>query len=36
VLANGWLLHNLLSAVRVYRVHMAKIALLETSQTVWQ
>ena len=36
VLANGWLLHNLLSAVRVYRVHMAKIGLLETSQTVRQ
>jgi hypothetical protein len=36
VLANGWLLHNLLSAVRVYRAHMAKIALLETSQTVRQ
>jgi hypothetical protein len=36
VLANTWLLHNLLSAVRVYRVHMAKIALLETRQIVRQ
>lgn len=34
VFANGWLLHNLISAVRVYRAHMAKIALLEASSAV--
>jgi len=31
VLANGLLRRNLISAVRVYRLHMEKIALLETS-----
>jgi hypothetical protein len=31
VLANGWLLRNLLSAVWVYRTHLAKIELLESS-----
>jgi hypothetical protein len=33
VLANSWLLRNLISAVRVYREHMLKIALLDASPT---
>jgi hypothetical protein len=34
VLANGWLLRNLISAVRVYRAHLEKIALVEASAPV--
>jgi hypothetical protein len=33
VLANGWLLRNLLSAVAVYRSHVAKLEKLDAPQT---
>jgi hypothetical protein len=32
VVANGWLLRNLLSAVGVYRDHVSKIAVIESNQ----
>jgi hypothetical protein len=34
VLANGWLLHNLLLAMRVYRDHLAKLNAIPVSEAV--